>query len=61
VVIVLRSVEHDRAALERIRILRIDQIAVAEFLEITDSFMIALSNRLPDSTLKPARSSIGFL
>jgi hypothetical protein len=47
VVIVLRPVEHDGAALEGVRGLRVRQVAVAELFEITLVFMIALSNRLP--------------
>ncbi len=60
-VIVLGTVEHDRATLERFRIFRIRQIAGAELVEITLVFMIAESNRFPRSTVKPARVFIGSL
>ena len=56
-VVILGPVEHDRAAFERLGVLGIREIALAEILRITLVFMMAESNRLPLSTRKPALSS----
>src|SRR5262249_52400209 len=53
-VIVLGPIEHHGAAVESVWVLRIRQIALPEFVGDHARFMIAESNRFPDSTLKPA-------
>jgi len=50
----------DGAAFERVRILRVGQIALAEFIGDQARFITAESNRLRLSTLKPASSFIGL-
>ena len=61
VMIILRPVEHDGAALEGVRILadRKDS-AARNSSEITLVFMIAESNRLPRKTLNPACAFSGL-
>ena len=55
VVIVLGPVEHDRPALEGIRVLRVGQDSGRGIpRRCTLVFMIASLNRLPFSTMKPA-------
>ena len=60
-VIVLGAVEHDDRPFEGVGIVGIGQVARRETpREITLVFMIALSNRLPRSTMKPASCFSGW-